>query len=358
MKQNGILAYPQKMAQAICKFAIQSYATMLKPQLKGMAQQQPDLYAAIVRDIPAQPLPMDYDRKIQAQIRVDLSDLPKSYPIQKMESYFRELPVIFSTDANSGFIGLFSFQQAKLNLGEIRSPKIHMFFQLRNSRDRHFPKTKEDYVRIKEDICATLRHELQHFVQVLFAMALGTRDVLDLHRTKRGAGIPREHYELEHKDIGRQIKAGSITGEMERVAHYAMTPFEFFTFVADMRARLAGLARKQKSKRRITREMVREVVTKGINAGDITQPFSSALKSFAKPLYRRLMSELYAFANTFNAKEAEKEQAAKRPINASRVIAAVLEDLDRERSSRAGYLRLNRQHFLDYAQAELTAQGR
>jgi hypothetical protein len=360
MKKNGILAYPKKMASALCRFVVAAYAREVQRNSRNE-----ELSVILQKDIAAVPgIKPDAKGVYRAHVNVDLSDLPANYPVEKMQKFYVSLPVeVVLTTGASQAAGVFTYEPA----GEYkaRNPKIQVAV---TPYDMAFDQSS--YAKTKERLCSTMRHELQHFVQVMLAMALE----VPIHRTKKKsrrdvAGYPAEYFspamqEAKAKldriqsDIVNVVRSMSpmekkMFLDKLKYAKYATEPIEFFPWVSDFRARLSQSAQRQSGQKRITKEMI-------LNLENDRQKgaFFALVKKAAPTLHRRLMTELYAFANTFNAKEAEKEQAAKRPINASRVIAAVLEDLDRERSSRAGYLRLNRQHFLDYAQAELTAQGR
>jgi hypothetical protein len=360
MKKNGILAYPKKMASALCRFVVAAYAREIQRKFK--ANPLPEV---VLKDIGAVPgIKADAKGVYRAHIKVDLSDLPANYPKEKMQAFYVSLPVaVIATTGVGQAAGTFSYEPA----GEYkaRNPQIQVVvtpYDLASD-----PLT---YAKTKERLCSTLRHELQHFVQIMLAMALE----VPIKRTKKKsrkdvAGYPIEYFSPEmqeakakldriQKDIVNVVRGMSQAERTEFLgklgyAKYATEPIEFFPWVSDFRARLSQSAQRQPGQKRITKEMILALENDPHKGG-----FFSVLKKAAPTLHRRLLAELYSFANNFNAAEAEKERAAKRPINASRVIAAVLEDLDRERSSRAGYLRLNRQHFLDYAQAELAAQGR
>lgn len=362
MRQNGILAYPPQMAIPLCRFVVQAYASFLS--LSSSKQLPLDLEGEIQKDLPPKPFKRDANspNRYSAQIAVDLRGLPKNYPAEKMASFFSYLPVNVSLGIG-GPLGAFSWKRKSGRTDVIASPQIDVFLR----GFFHTPRSSEHYREIKDQLCATLRHELQHFTQYLLRMALGVKEVEagGGDTRKEGAGFIPEHGSQEMKAVRAKIKrirdnilqATLNMSPTEReqflnslqYTEYALNPFEFFPWMADFRARLASQVRGQKGKRRITAEMIRNVE----NEDPKIAPFMDRLKKAAPLLRRRVLSEMHGFANTFNAAEAKREQEAKKPINANRVISAVLADMDQERAPQAGYLRKHRQHYLDFAQSNL-----
>ena len=98
MRQNGAFAYPPQMVRAACEFVLYSYATLLLPLLP---KRNRELYAEVTKDLPAQPLSREF-RRIEQRIPVDLSGLPKHYPVEKMKGFFRQLLVIVYEDQLRG----------------------------------------------------------------------------------------------------------------------------------------------------------------------------------------------------------------------------------------------------------------
>jgi hypothetical protein len=367
MRQNGILAYPPQMAVPLCRFVVQAYASFLSLSLSKRLP--PELEGEIQKDLPPKPFKRDANspNRYSAQIAVDLRGLPKNYPAEKMASFFSYLPVNVSLGIG-GPLGTFSWKRKEGRSEVIASPQIDVFLQFAFAGPLgHIPLSVEHYRKIKDQLCATLRHELQHFTQYLLRMALGVKKVEagGGDTRKEGAGFIPEHSSPEMKAARAKIKrirdnilqATLNMSPTEReqflnslqYTEYALNPFEFFPWMADFRARLASQVRGQKGKRRITAEMIQAVE----NEDPKIAPFMDRLKKAAPLLRRRVLSEMHGFANTFNAAEAKREQEAKKPINANRVISAVLADMDQERAPQAGYLRKHRQHYLDFAQSNL-----
>ncbi len=342
-RRNGILAYPHNTVAALCRFASAVYANFVLGVKPRRFTYSSEFVAKLKGIVKASPVPL----QPRGYIRVDYSDLPKSYPKEQLAKEYPFLPLRIEKTGPPGVLGSFYSHPNDYYIA------VYLYYRV--------PESEQDYENQRAQLCTTMRHETQHFVQ----MALS--DIV--HRKVREKneqappvvlGVPGEY--LNDPKIRAEVEAARVKTKLAmrnlspfagenwsklQYDLYVLEPLEFFPWIADYRATLYRSA--DKSGRIDPAELDRRISS----GTDYKDHFIQRLKVLAPSLFQRAYIELRAFIENHNAKAVEAKRKKSRPKTATSVVSAVIESLDSTEPLIAGYARQHRAKYVAYAQSKM-----
>jgi len=343
-RRNGILAYPHNTVAALCRFASAVYANFVLGVKPRLFTYSPEFVAKLKGIVKASPVAL----QSQSYIRVDYSDLPKSYPKEQLAKEYPFLPLRIEKTGPPGVLGSFYAHPSDYRI------EVYLSYRV--------PESEQDYEVQRAQLCNTMRHETQHFVQMALSDIVHRRVQ---EKNKRALpvslGVPGEY--LNDPKIRAEVEAArvktklAIRGlspfakpeERSKLQYdlYVLEPREFFPWIADYRATLYRSA--DKSGRIDLAELDRRISS----GTDPKDHFIQRLKVLAPSLFRRAYIELRAFIENHNAKAVEAKRKKSRPKTATSVVSTVIESLDSTDPLIAGYARQHRAKYVAYAQSKM-----
>jgi hypothetical protein len=366
IRGNGLLAYPLTTVQNLCKFAKAAFANYVLSAVRaGRIPNEPDLVEQATKDKKAYPQVVTPGQV--GTIKVSFADLPDSYPRQEMEALYPYLSVQVGGTPPAGVpasaLGVFRWKPARQK-GKPRENNIYIgTYSFTAPRG----KAAQQYQKIQAQLCTTLRHEVQHFVQMALNDVLVDKGVIlgRKHGRQRStppstveAGIPVEYYSPEANKA--RLSAASLVQSMgvntpfdqyqaAKYDLYVLTPSEFFPWISDYRAALSREADPA------TGRIDPKIIDTGRGKSGPLQEahFLERLKALVPSIYRRAYIELRSFVENWNADAVERARRKRFMATPSRIVDSVIKSLELTDPEIARYARQHRSEYVEYARSQM-----
>jgi hypothetical protein len=390
IRRNGLLAYPPVTADRICALSRIQVARELLKNATALGLRSLGSWRYIeerLKEDAKKPLPDGVTENGPSRFRVihDFSGLGGTYSEEALHEGARQdmgstfavrFPVFLDQSFGESlpFATWGSNGEMNVNLAFLPYHKAHQDSLSLTPGHKRLKKMFERYDALLESVCASVKHELRHYMQQTLGASIG-RGVASM---RRGLGHPgtmrlsppdkKKLLELRGYQTELREKAASgkaTTRDLEKLGKYdtllyVVDPVEFFPWIGNIIAEIKAETPPGKliQKQTVDRYAVAKYESDWTGRLQISNGpmFMGLLKKHFPSAFKRALSEIFTWADAYNEQIRESRDppvSLRLPATPARLASRVLARLDASDPLVAAYARLNRDRFERIAQEYL-----